>query len=114
MLYCLGTEYGGLTGQIEKSLDSIINKIPFASFGGAEYINQWGETEADDGEALDILFRILENFILPGYLSDVEANAAEDLIAKVYKETGETSVFPQYAKKTIVVDQKPAYYIDGS
>ena len=100
------TEESGLKGQIDRMFDKAVNRIPGLSFTGAEYINQWGETESDEGTVEDIVIRILENFISPGYASSIEVDEAESLILQLYEATGEASVFPGYATRTITVNEE--------
>lgn len=100
------TEESGLTATLERMWDKTVNKIPGTSFTGAEYINQWGETETGNNSVLDVALRILENFVSPGYASGIEVDEAESLILDLYEKTGEASLFPKYAEKTITVNNE--------
>lgn len=72
-----------------------MNKIPGLSFLGAKRIDQWGEVMTND----NTFVRILQNFVLPGYLSTVEMNDTEAALESLFDETGDSKVLPSGAKR---------------
>ncbi len=91
-----------LTGDMQYVLGKASAKIPFFDYNQIPYIDAWGRKEAS-GTALK---RGLNNFLNPAYTSTIEESKMEKELLRLYKETGETSVFPERADKYFTVDGK--------
>lgn len=85
---------------VQKFLNTAQAKIPFLSFFLSPKIDQWGRTSVKE----NVLVRAFENFISPGYISTRNETPVDKEIAKIYKETGETSILPKNADKYFTVD----------
>ncbi len=83
--------------EMQKILNKALAKIPFASTLRPEYVNANGETERTGG----FIGRFIQQFLSPGYFSTIEATETSDELRRLYKETGEKSVFPDTADKSI-------------
>lgn len=83
-----------------------VKKIPGVSTTMQPYINEWGEEETED----NVIVRILENLVSPGYASERDASAMEQELQRLYDETGETSVLPSRPSQSTQLDGK---YLTG-
>ena len=72
-------------------------KIPGVSRLLPTYKDQFGQEQLTDG----VLNRIVQNFFSPGYLKDIKEGIVEQGLTELYEKTGETSVIPSYASKTL-------------
>ena len=72
-------------------------KIPGVSRMLPTYKDQFGQEQLTDG----VLNRIVQNFFSPGYLKDIKEGTVEQGLTELYEKTGETSVIPSYASKTL-------------
>ena len=72
-------------------------KIPGVSRMLPTYKDQFGQEQLTDG----VLNRIAQNFFSPGYLKDIKEGTVEQGLTELYEKTGETSVIPSYASKTL-------------
>lgn len=72
-------------------------KIPGVSRMLPTYKDQFGQEQLTDG----VINRIVQNFFSPGYLKDIKEGAVEQGLTELYENTGETSVIPSYASKTL-------------
>ena len=89
-----------LTGDMQYTLGKISAKIPSWDYNQIPYIDAWGRKEAS-GTALK---RGLNNFLNPAYTSTIETSDMEKELLRLYKQTGEDSVFPSRADKYFTVD----------
>ena len=76
---------GSMAKRLTKSLAGIAKKIPFVNWRQYDYVDAWGRTESN-GNVLD---RILNNFLNPAYVSDIEVTDADEEIARLEAATGE-------------------------
>ena len=82
-------------------LEQVENKIPFLSRQNIPYRNVWGEPEESSRfEAF------MENFISPGYFNRITEDDLTDELQRIYDSTGDKSVIPTYAEKTLSVNGK--------
>ena len=84
--------------------NNIRSKVPGLSFTQSAKIDAWGNT-VDRGNLGE---RVLENFVSPGYYSEVEYDKVDRALMEVYESTGE-NVFPISAKKSFEVNGKTKY-----
>lgn len=79
--------------------NNVSSKIPFLNFTQIPKINAWGE-EVKRGNAAE---RLAENFISPGYYSEVDYNDINNELLRLGKATGE-DVYPKTAAKFFSVN----------
>ena len=84
---------------VDRTINKTLAKIPGASKTLPAYIDQWGREDTDDNLAR----RAFENFISPGYISKDKTTEVDRVIREVYEESGDKSVLPGYAAKTITI-----------
>ena len=84
--------------------NNVRSKVPGLSFTQSEKIDAWGNT-VDRGSLGE---RLLENFVSPGYYSEIEYDEIDRALMALYDATGE-KVFPQTAKKSFEVNGKTKY-----
>lgn len=80
----------------------VANKIPGVDYHQIPFIDAWGREE-DQGDAAT---RIFNNVFNPAYVSDVKVRPVEQELQRLSDKTGETSVFPQRADKSITYSVK--------
>ena len=102
---------------VQSAFNTLGSKVPGLSKYKAEYIDAWGNKQYKG----NFVERVFQNFLSPGYLSDVETSAVADEIKRLAKETGENSVYPstppKYVKfkgltKHLTADEYTQYAID--
>jgi hypothetical protein len=86
-------------------LGKISAKTPIVDYQQIPYIDAWGRVE-DSG---NIFSRAAENLIHPFYSSKIEESAMEMELQRLNDSTGEKSVYPKRADKTITVAKE----VDG-
>lgn len=69
--------------------ERVQNKLPGLSQLNMPYLNAWGEEDRED----NLLMRIFENFLSPGYFSKVEADSVETELRDISVRTG-TNLIP--------------------
>lgn len=89
-----------LPSSIQYTLQKIRNKIPGLSFLGEPYMNEWGRKDTTD----NVLVRAFQNFVSPGYISEIERGPVEEELQRLYDQTGENSVLPSMMEKYITID----------
>lgn len=80
-------------------------KIPVLNNMLTPYYDQWGRKQ-DNG---NILARAFQNFASPGYLSTDKSTEVDDEIMRIYKETKDTGVLPDYADKKFSLNGEYKY-----
>lgn len=78
-----------LTGDMQYFLAKAMNKMPGVEYNQIPYINAWGQEE----ELGNVAVRLLSNLLSPGYVSDIQKEAFEEELQRLYDE-GYTSVLP--------------------
>ena len=69
--------------------ERVQNKLPGLSQLNMPYLNAWGEEDRED----NLLMRIFENFLSPGYVSKTEADSIETELRDISVRTG-TNLIP--------------------
>lgn len=80
---------------VQEILNTLYSKVPFLSTYKTEYVDAWGQTQTKGG----FVKRFFQNFISPGYMSDVEIDKIDEEIKRLANETGEEKVFPKTAPR---------------
>lgn len=91
-----------LSTDTQYTLGKISQKVPGWDYNQIPYIDAWGREE----ETGDVLSRILQNTISPGYLSKVNVNDVEQELQRVKDATGDSGVLPDRAPKYFDVDDQ--------
>lgn len=96
--------YTDKNSQLPSSLQRLIgqasSKMPFVSYLFEPSVDDWGREESYGGS----LERLLENTVSPGYYSKETYTRVDDELAKLYRKTGDNSVFPTRVQKYYVSD----------
>ncbi len=74
--------------------ERVQNKLPGLSQLNMPYLNAWGEEDRED----NLLMRIFENFLSPGYVSKTEADSVETELRDISIRTG-TNLIPDLPKQ---------------
>lgn len=74
--------------------ERVQNKLPGLSQLNMPYLNAWGEEDRED----NLLMRIFENFLSPGYVSKTEADSVETELRDISVRTG-TNLIPDLPKQ---------------
>lgn len=74
----------------------------FTSKGKQPYLDAWGREDVSDS----FVGRIGENFFSPGYIAEDRSTAADDLLSKLYSESGDSSILPSKPQKYITIDKQ--------
>lgn len=85
---------------MQRAYQKLFNKIPFLSYLNQPYIDEWGRED----KTQNIAVRAFENFLSPGWFSEVKTSDMEQELKRLYEATGESGVLPGYAAKHITVD----------
>lgn len=94
-----------LTTDMQYTLGSISARVPGVDYQQIPYIDAWGRKETEDSA----LNRVFNNFISPGYSSEYAETDFENELLRLYRQTGETGVFPNRADRSITVDGEEIY-----
>ncbi len=89
-----------LPSSLQRLIGQVSSKIPFVSYLFEPSIDDWGREESYGG----IVERTLENVVSPGYYSKEAYTRVDDELAKLYRKTGDNSVFPTKVQKYYVSD----------
>lgn len=85
---------------VQRAYQKLFNKIPGLSFLNQPYIDEWGREDTTQ----NIAVRVFENFLSPGWLSEIKTSDMEQELQRLYEATGENGVLPGYAAKFITVN----------
>lgn len=89
-------ENTGLEGTVRYAWEQVENKIPGVSQTNIPVRDVFGRAETSG-----LVERILENFILPGYVSSYKDDPVVNELGRVYDDTGDASLIPKDAEKSI-------------
>lgn len=89
-----------LPTDVQYALGRASSRVPGWDYRQTPYLDAWGREE----ETGDELWRILNNFANPAYVSQVEVDRVEKELQRVRDATGDTGVFPDRAKRYIEVN----------
>lgn len=103
------TQRSWYTDKNDKWLDSttqtiknnIQSKVPGLSFTQIPKIDMWGREVSRGGTAE----RVLENFVSPGYYSEIEVNETSEELKRIFEKT-DIDVFPNVASKSFELEGK--------
>lgn len=90
----------GWPTDISSFYQQAIGKIPGLSALRQPALNAWGEEEVTD----DILMRMFENLVSPGYYSKIEVSPVEREIMRLFNAEDTTGVLPSEADKHFQVN----------
>lgn len=93
---------GKLPTDFQYALGKMSAKIPGWDYQQVPYINEWGQ-EKQTGTPFQ---RAFNNFLNPAYASQVDMDKVEKSIQSVYDATGEKSVLPNKAERTLTINKK--------
>lgn len=85
---------------VQRAYQKLFNKIPGLSFLNQPYIDEWGRED----KTQNIAVRVFENFLSPGWFSEIKTSDMEHELQRLYEATGENGVLPGYAAKYITVN----------
>jgi len=88
-------EGGGVMGTLRYAREQTENKIPGLSQTNIPIRDVWGNIKTSD-----VVERILENFVSPGYYESYKEDPVTNEMAALFEQTGATSVIPKDASKT--------------
>lgn len=76
---------------VQKFLQKIAKKVPyFGKYSLTDYLDRWGR-EVSTGNVLE---RIAENFVFPGYISEENTSDMEKELQRLYDSTGKKKILP--------------------
>ena len=90
-------EQGSAFPSLQYAAQRAKSKIPGALQTQQPYVDAWGREEPTGS----LLERVVNNFLSPGYTSKIQTSDMEEELKRLYKETGEASVFPSSASKSV-------------
>ena len=90
---------GELPTDLQYALGRASSRIPGWDYQQIPYIDEWGRGE----ETGTPFMRAFHNFLNPSYVSQVEMDKIEKELQRVRDATGETSVFPSRAERTVTM-----------
>lgn len=90
-------EQGSAFSSLQYAAQRAKSKIPGALQTQQPYVDAWGREEPTGS----LLERAVNNFLSPGYTSKIQTSDMEEELKRLYKETGEASVFPSSASKSV-------------
>lgn len=91
-----------LPNWLQRQIGKASAKIPGWDYQQVEYVDPWGQTERGAGAA--------ENLLSPGYVSQVEVTDVEAELQRLAEGTGNTSVYPAAAEKSMEADGEKIYF----
>ncbi len=84
----------GLPSGVQRFIQKTMNKTPL-SFLNQPYVDQWGREDAND----NIFLRALENFVSPGFVSEIKPTELDEALTELYASTGDTGALPSSPQK---------------
>lgn len=93
---------GKLPTDFQYAIGKVSAKIPGWDYQQVPYINEWGQEE----QTGTFFQRAFNNFLNPAYASQVDMDKVEKSIQSVYDATGEKSVFPNKADRTLTINNE--------
>ena len=93
---------GKLPTDFQYAIGKVSAKIPGWDYQQVPYIDEWGR-EKQTGTPFQ---RAFNNFLNPAYTSQVDMDKVEESIQSVYDATGEKSVFPDKAERTLTINNE--------
>lgn len=87
---------------LDKTIQTLMKKIPGASKLLNPKIDDFGRPIKDKN---NVALRTFENLFSPGYISSENIGEVEKVLNDIYGETGDNSVFPPKARKSLTIDE---------
>lgn len=84
----------GAAGELEYTLNSTKNKIPFLSDDAPEYRDAWGRTQENFQGGGGLLGNLAYQFFSPGYYSEDRTTPADTYLQGLYDSTGNADILP--------------------
>ena len=95
-----GTQKGVL-GQLEYTLNSTKNKIPYLSEQMPEYRDAWGRTQENfSGGDGSLASNLAYQLFSPGYYSEGNTTSNDAYLQKLYDKTGESDILPKKVSRS--------------
>ena len=91
-------EGGGIMGTFRYSHEQTQNKIPFYNQENIPVRDVFGNAEESS-----LAERVLENFILPGYIQEYKEDPLVNELGRLYDSTGQSSLIPKNPDKKITI-----------
>ena len=89
----------------QEAINNIESKIPGVSYFQAPSIDQWGRIKKR-GKLAE---RLTENFLSPGYYSDIEYDDVNSELKRIIEKTSNTKVVPKKAPTSFNVNKKQKF-----
>jgi hypothetical protein len=83
---------------IQAVINNVQSKVPVLTYTQIPKIDMWGREVSRGGTAE----RVLENFVSPGYYSEIEVTETSEELKRIFNETDQ-DVFPNIAAKSFKV-----------
>lgn len=94
-----GDPNAALGSGVDKAVNKVIAKIPGASFSLPAYVDKFGQEQTDSW-----YLRILENTILPGYVSKKNVSYVNEELGRLYLAVGDIDIIPTRPNRSITKD----------
>lgn len=89
----------------QSTVDDVKSRIPVLSFTQIPKIDQWGRRKSRGG----LGERLAENFVSPGYYSEISYDETNKELRRIVGETGNAGVLPGIAPKSFAIGNKTKY-----
>lgn len=89
----------------QSTVNNVKSKIPGLSFTQIPKIDQWGRQKSRGG----LGERLAENFVSPGYYSEISYDETNKELRRIVGETGNAGVLPGIAPKSFAIGNKTKY-----
>ena len=96
----------GAAGELEYTVNSTRNKIPFLSDDAPEYRDAWGRTQENFQGGGGLLRNLAYQFFSPGYYSSDRTTENDEYLQGIYDYTEEPSVLPKNISRSYGSGQK--------
>ena len=96
----------GVAGELEYTLNSTKNKIPFLSDDAPEYRDAWGRTQENFQGGGGLLGNLAYQFFSPGYYSAERTTENDTYLQGVYDYTEDPAVLPKNISRSYGSGQK--------
>ena len=96
----------GAAGELEYTVNSTRNKIPFLSDDAPEYRDAWGRTQENFQGGGGLLGNLAYQFFSPGYYSSDRTTENDEYLQGIYDYTEEPSVLPKNISRSYGSGQK--------
>lgn len=97
-------EKTGVAGQLERTLLSTKNKIPFLSEKSPEYRDAWGRTAENRTGGESLAGNLAYQIFSPGYVSEDNTTPVDNYVQGLYNRTGNSDVLPQNISRSFQKD----------